>query len=103
MKRLAIICLGILLVAGFAVLFQKNHHGKRVFETFLPSKVDTSPVSTVTTVVYHDDRGALTVYFSDRPRADFEDFPPEVYHALKQAEDQSAYYFEHIEGQYKPY
>jgi hypothetical protein len=74
-----------------------------VYETFVPQAVNTAPVSKVRRVVYNEDPGTLIIYFSNRPRIDYYNFPKEEYQALERAKDQSAYYFEHIQGQYKPY
>lgn len=103
MKKKYVIWLAALVgVLVLAILFISSVR-ERVYETSVPTPVNTEPASKVRRVVYNEDPGTLIIYFSNRPRMDYYNFPREEYQALQGAEDQSAYYFEHIQGHYKPY
>lgn len=93
--------IGVLMLLAVAVLLAPVR--KTVLETFIPTPVNQGPVSKVSRTVYLEDESTLIIYFSDRPRMDYYNFPKAEYEALQRAEDQSAYYFQKIHGQYKAY
>ena len=85
-----------LLLSAILLLILFSSSGAPIRERFRPKNVSDQTVLPKVEFAYIEDSHTMVVYFSDRPRLDYKNYPKKEYEKLVYSTDQSAYYFQHV-------